>query len=44
LGGYYVKSRTTWLQTDVSNVPDLTTDFFSAEERKPALSVQKSTS
>jgi len=31
------------LLTGVSNVPDLTTDFVSAE-RKPAISVQEATS
>jgi hypothetical protein len=45
LGGQSVKSRTTWLQTDVLNVPDLTIDFASAEDGKGNLpSVQEATS
>jgi hypothetical protein len=37
LGWLICKTVTTWLQTDVLNVPDLTIDFASAEERKPTL-------
>jgi hypothetical protein len=44
MGGYYVKLRTIWLQTDVSNVLDLTTDLVIALERKAALSVQEAKS
>jgi len=37
LGWLICKTVTTWLQADVLNVPDLTIDFASAEERKPTL-------
>ena len=37
LGWLICKTVTTWLQTDVLNVPDLNIDFASAEERKPTL-------
>jgi hypothetical protein len=37
LGWLICKSVTTCLQTDVLNVPDLTIDFASEEERNPTL-------